>query len=127
MRRAILSLCAAAVLALASAVLGAGRAARQVHGADLFLFPDFDLGLVVFINMDRETFCTPEQVAWEEAFLAWLEGGEVGDPPEPPVEPDGFDLVVDPGEGDRAGRDRAGYSGPPGLWPRSGSSTRMRR
>ena len=93
MRRAILGLCAAVVVALASTASAlAGPPARFTEPI-LFLFPDEALGLVVLINTDRETYCTAEQVAWEEAFLAWIEGGEVGDPPEPPAEPEGFDLV----------------------------------
>jgi len=93
MRRAILSLCVAVVVALASTASAlAGPPARFTEPV-LFLFPDEALGLVVLINTDRETYCTAEQVAWEEAFLAWIEGGEVGDPPEPPAEPEGFDLV----------------------------------
>jgi len=58
-----------------------------------FLAPDPNLGLVVFINMDRATYCTPAIVDWEEAFIDWLDGGQVGDAPEFPGAPDGFDLV----------------------------------
>ncbi len=93
MRRSILSLCAAATMIVATAVPAMAGPPDKFSAPAWFAFPDFNLGLVVFMNMDRETVCTPEQIAWEEAFLAWLEGGEVGDPPEPPVDPDGFDLV----------------------------------
>jgi hypothetical protein len=93
MRRVILSLCAAVMVALASAAPALAAPPAKFTEPMLFLFPDFNLGLVVLINTDRETYCTPEQVAWEEAFLAWIEGGEVGEPPEPPAEPEGFDLV----------------------------------
>ncbi len=93
MRRGILGLGVAAMLVLASAVPAAAAPPTSSREPILFLFPDFDLGLVVLINTDRETYCTPDQVAWEEALLAWLEGGMVGDPPEPPAEPEGFDLV----------------------------------
>ena len=92
-----------------------------------FLFPDLELGLVVLVNMDRETYCTPEQVAWEEAFIAWLEGGEVGDPPEPPAEPEGFELVAFQQKETRQGRGRAAVQGRRPGRPRSGSSMRMRR
>ena len=40
--------------------------------------------LVAFGNTTRAAFCTAEMVAAENAFLAWLEGGEVGDPPQFP-------------------------------------------
>ncbi len=93
MRRGILSLGAAAMLVLASAVPAAAAPPTISREPVLLLFPDFDLGLVVLINTDRETYCTPEQVAWEEDFLAWLEGGAAGDPPEAPAEPEGFDVV----------------------------------
>jgi hypothetical protein len=93
MRRAILSLCAAVVVALASTASALAAPPEKSTAPILFLFPDTDLGLVVLINIDRETICSPEQVAWEEAFIAWLEGGEVGDPPEPPIDPEGFDSV----------------------------------
>ena len=93
MRRAILSLCAAVVVALASTASALAGPPVKSTAPILFLFPDEANGLVVLINTDRETYCTAEQVAWEAAFLAWLEGGEVGDPPEPPAEPEGFDLV----------------------------------
>jgi len=42
--------------------------------------------LVVFGNTTRQTFCTAEQVAAENAFLEWVQGGEQGDPPEFPVQ-----------------------------------------
>ena len=94
MRRGILSLAAAAVLAMSAAATALAAPPVKFTAPALFLFPDFNLGLVVLINTDRETICSPEQIAWEEAFLAWLEGGEVGDPPEPPIDPDGFDDVA---------------------------------
>ena len=94
MRSRLISLCAAAMLVLASAVPATAAAPDKFTAPILFLFPDTTFGVVVLINTDRETFCTAEQVAYEEAFLAWLEGGEVGDPPEPPVEPEGFNPVA---------------------------------
>ena len=60
MRRGILSLCAAAVLAV-----GAARHRALAAPPEKFTepirswFPDSNLGLVVFINIDRETMCTP--------------------------------------------------------------------
>ena len=94
MRSRIVSLCAAAMFVVASAVPAAAAPPDRFTEPILFLFPDTTFGLVVLINTDRETFCTAEQVAFEEAFLAWLEGGEVGDPPVGPVEPEGFDPVA---------------------------------
>lgn len=94
MRSRVISLCAAAMLVVASAVPAAAAPPEKFSLPAWFAFPDFNIGLVVLINMDRETICTPEQVAFEEAFIAWLDGGEVGAPPESPVDPDGFDLVT---------------------------------
>ena len=52
-------------------------------------FPDVENGVVVMVNITREAWCTPAQVADELAFLAWLQGGMQGPPPEstatPPV------------------------------------------
>jgi hypothetical protein len=47
----------------------------------------------VFINIDRATRCPQEQVDYEHAFLAWLEAGEIGEPPPQPVVAPGRDLV----------------------------------
>ena len=103
MRRAILGLCAAVVVALASTASALAGPPVKFTEPFLFLFPDESLGLVVLINTDRETYCTAEQVAFEEAFLAWLEGGEVGDPPEAPAEPEGFGsasfMEIETGQG----------------------------
>lgn len=94
MRRGFISLAAAGVLAISAAATALAGPPARFTEQTLFLFPDTNFGLVVLINTDRETYCSPEQVAWEEAFIAWLEGGEVGDPPEPPAEPDGFAPVA---------------------------------
>jgi len=99
----VIGLCAAAVLVMsASATALAAPPAKTTDTFD-FEFPDPNLRLVAFMNIDRETYCTPEVVAFEEAVIAWEEGGEVGDFPELPVFPDGFDPVslqeVETGQG----------------------------
>lgn len=58
-----------------------------------FGFPDYENGLAVFINTDRETECTDEVVAWELAIAAWLQGGMEGPPPDEPFFPPGKELV----------------------------------
>lgn len=93
MRKAWISLVAAGVLAVAATPLAAAGQPARFEVPFTILFPDTNLGLVVLINMDRETYCTPEIVAWEEAWIAWIEGGEVGDPPADPTFPDGFDPI----------------------------------
>ncbi len=93
MRRAFLCLCAGILLAASSAASAVAAPPAKSAQPVTFIFPDFNLGLVIFINMDRATFCTPEMTAWEEDLLAWLEGGEIGDPPVAPEEPEGFGLV----------------------------------
>lgn len=103
MRKGILSVAAAAVLAISAAAPALAGPPTKFSEPMLFLFPDTEHGIVVLINIDRETICSSEQVAWEEAFLAWLEGGEVGDPPEGPVDPEGFGdvefIVKETGQG----------------------------
>ena len=93
MRRVVLSATAGILLAMSSAASALAAPPEKFTEPATFISPDFDIGLVIFINMDRETYCTAERVAWEVDFLAWLEGGQVGDPPEFPGEPAGFDPV----------------------------------
>lgn len=58
-----------------------------------FTGPDFDHGLVVFINTSREAFCTDEQTAREQAFVDWIEGGMTDPFPEWALErPEGFET-----------------------------------
>jgi hypothetical protein len=67
-------------------------AGPPVRTADPFPFtaPDFDNDLVIFLNTTREEFCTPEQIAFEQAVADWLAGGGVGPFPEDPdPAPDG--------------------------------------
>jgi hypothetical protein len=89
----VLSLCAGILLTASTGVSALAAPPDRFTEPILLISPDFELGLVLFVNMDRETLCTPEQVAFEEDFLAWIEGGEVGDPPEPPQDPEGFKSV----------------------------------
>jgi hypothetical protein len=42
-------------------------------------------GYLIFVNKSRADLCTPERIAYEQAFLAWLDGGEQGDPPPEPA------------------------------------------
>lgn len=80
------------------------RAVERVEVPWFLGFPDVEQGLVVLINITREGWCSDAQIADELAFLAWLEGGEVGPPPEPTAEePEGVELVplsfVETGQG----------------------------
>jgi hypothetical protein len=93
MRSRVLGLCAAALLSVGAATPALAGPPARLEEPIPITFPDTNLGLVVFINIDRETYCTPEIIAFEEALIAWLEGGEVGDPPEFPGEPEGFDTI----------------------------------
>lgn len=79
------------LFALVAAVLLAGASAGPAAAAgppeeleDPFAFtgPDFTNGFAVFINTTRESFCTAEQVAREQAIIDWLEGGMVDPFPE---------------------------------------------
>lgn len=56
-----------------------------------FTFPDDGNQLVVFVNTDRDSMCSPEMLAFEEALIDWIAGGQVGPPPPEPDIPDGFD------------------------------------
>jgi len=96
--------CARAISRPLAAVLGAmlllGLAAAPAQAVgppevfeDPFAFtgPDYDHGLVVFINTSRESFCTEEQVGRELALVEWIEGGMVDPFPEWALErPAGF-------------------------------------
>jgi len=46
---------------------------------------DGDHNLLVFINKSRASLCTDERIAYEQAFIAWLDGGQQGDPPTEPA------------------------------------------
>lgn len=55
---------------------------------------DDENGFLIFANMSRADLCTPERISYEEAFLAWLDGGAQGDPPvEPPSSQQGVKDV----------------------------------
>lgn len=89
-RRAVVVVASLAILGavLAPTASGAGEPAVQRFEEPWFTaFPDEERGLVVLVNLTRDLVCTDAQVADELAFLAWLEGGEVGPPPEPTAEP----------------------------------------
>ena len=90
MRNGLLSACAALLLAITSAATAVAAPQQSFTAKDLFLTGDSEQGLVVLVNTDRATYCTPEQVTFEEDVLAWIEGGAIGDPPEAPAEPAGF-------------------------------------
>lgn len=79
--------------ALTSAPATAGPPERT---ADPFAFvaPDLENGLAIFVNTSHASFCTPEQVAREQAILDWLEAGMIDPFPEHALErPDGFVAV----------------------------------
>jgi hypothetical protein len=65
------------VFALAP-LLAATAAPVAVEDPYPFTGPDFDHGLVIFVNTDRASFCTPEQMAFEQAVRDWLDGGMQG-------------------------------------------------
>ena len=46
---------------------------------------DGDHGYLVFINKSRASLCTAKRIAYENAFLAWLNGGQHGNPPAEPA------------------------------------------
>jgi hypothetical protein len=94
MRRRITSLLAAATLAVVVAVPASAGPPDRFEDPFTATFPDLQNELVVFVNTDRETTCTADVVAWEVAFLAWIEGGEVGDPPPLPEFPAGLDPIA---------------------------------
>lgn len=51
-----------------------------------FRLGDGDNGLLVFANKSRADLCTPERIVFEDAFEAWLDGGQVGEPPAEPAD-----------------------------------------
>lgn len=85
-RRTSVLLCAM----LAIGVLGAPATAGPPDRVEAYLvtgFPDVENGVAVMVNITREMWCTEAQLADELAFLAWLEGGMQGEPPEPTAGP----------------------------------------
>jgi hypothetical protein len=92
-RRALAGLAAAAAAMTALAV--PAEAGPPIRGERVgFAYGDFSNGYVVFINTDRQTYCTDEALEAEQAFLEWVMGGEQGDPPPEPVYGPGFDPVA---------------------------------
>ncbi len=57
-----------------------------------FGWPDLGNEVAVFINYDRDTYCDEVGFEYENALLAWLEGG-MSEPPPPPPEYPGDELV----------------------------------
>lgn len=108
-RRAAVALAAGALAAAAVAV--PAEAGPPIRGEKVaFAYGDFDNGYVVFINTERETYCTEAALAAEQAYLEWLAGGEQGDPPPPPAYGPGLDpiaTVVPTGKGTAVGRAKA--------------------
>jgi hypothetical protein len=73
---------------LAAAALPASAAPpEQIADPFPFTGPDFENDLVIFVNTTRAEFCTPEQIAFEQAVADWLAGGMVGPFPEDPTPP----------------------------------------
>jgi hypothetical protein len=56
-------------------------------------FPDLENDLAVFVNITRDAYCTDDVVAFEEAVIAWIEGGMVDPFPDEPEFPPGFDGI----------------------------------
>lgn len=93
MRRRLVIVLMAGMLAAVMAAPAGASPPDKFQAPWEFGFPDFDNEVAVFINIDRETRCPQEQLDWEYAFLDWILAGEIGEPPpQPPVAP-GFDLV----------------------------------
>ena len=85
---------------IAGAVLGLGVLPAHASPAETVVLDDVVAtiaddtnDLVAFANTTREAFCTAEMLAAENAFLAWLEGGMVGEPPEFPNSLGAVELV----------------------------------
>ena len=82
MRRTLVLSACLSVLVLAASVLPATAGPPERFEEYLTVsFPDLEHEVAVFVNTTRAAECTPDRVAAEEAFLAWIEGGEVGEPP----------------------------------------------
>lgn len=107
--RALTGLAVAAATITAPAV--PADAGPPIRGETVaFAYGDFDNGYVVFINTDRDTYCTADALEAEQAFLDWILGGEQGDPPPPPQYGPGLDpiaTVVPTGNDAAVGRAKA--------------------
>jgi hypothetical protein len=85
---------------LLAGAMAAPAGAAPPHRFDFPLevnFPDFENGVVVFVNSSRATYCTDEVVAFEETLVAFF-NGEGPPPEEPPIpeSPTGFPLGLEP-------------------------------
>jgi len=83
-------LAAAGACAVAATTLGMAPASaspdvttRTTH--QTFRLVDEDHGLLYFVNKSRADLCTPERLAFEQAFQVWVDGGAVGNPPAEPA------------------------------------------
>lgn len=89
-------------VAVATLALGAIAVPASAHpSAQVDVRPatarisDEDNGFLIFVNRSRAALCTPERIAYENAFVAWLDGGAQGDPPvEPASSQQGVKPVV---------------------------------
>jgi hypothetical protein len=93
MRQRILAatgLTVAAAVATLTAVPASASPPDRFEIPFTFVFPDLEYELAAFVNIDRESYCTDEVVNFENAVIAWLEGGMVGDFPDEPMFPEGF-------------------------------------
>ncbi|WP_392544190.1 hypothetical protein [Oryzobacter telluris] len=77
---------AVAVVALGAPQAGAGTPQTTVVETErYFILADHVNNVVAFVNTTRDVACRPEVAAAEAALFAWIQGGEVGDPPEFPA------------------------------------------
>ena len=123
----------AGTVVAAAALLLAGLAPAHADPAETFtlddaiaVIADGENEVAAFVNTTRQTYCTGDEIAAENAFLEWLDGGEVGDPPEFPQLPAATSVVArDKAVG--TGNARFSFSGtvPVELWTfESGKSAR---
>ena len=92
LRRSITLVLCALLLATAAVPAHAGPPDRfEVNFIPNFL--DLENGFVVIVNGTRDILCTDEWTQWEVDLIAWIEGGEVGPPPQTPPDRVGLDTI----------------------------------
>jgi hypothetical protein len=75
------------IMLAVAAIPAAAAPPEQIADPFPFTGPDFENDLAIFVNTTRAEFCTPEQIAFEQAVADWLAGGMVEPFPEEPTSP----------------------------------------
>jgi hypothetical protein len=91
---AIITLALALALGAGAATPAAADRGETTQEPIRFALADDEHGLMVFVNVTRESLCTDERLAYEDELLAWFDSDMTSAPPEEPASsPDGIVLL----------------------------------